>query len=557
MIGRNPTLMDTGAPSPADVRQLELDQTIRFRRELAAAGPRTQSIRSAIVHALFTMKGRWRAGPVRPTRELAAVSLFLVSLSWGIPWFRALSAATADVPAGAAFTIFGAIGAAAYLLVRVMAGFQIAPRTRRYALLGLIAMSMAFGLRTILYAKETISPAELILRPLWALGNFSSLIPNEVIVLVAVLLVLRRGAALALDHLGPSRAQSEFKTGIVMFLLFAAINTTATGEQIPDGNLLLFIYTGLTAMGAARLDSIGELRGGVRSGFDRRRFISMLAGVSLSAAAAYRIGQAFGQDGGALAGYAIGAAVAAVFLVSLPLLLGVLYLLYFVAALFENELSQAFERLVDAVNDLLAFLETFKEMILAAGAYLAERLAFLAPVFRALISLTPTVRIFVLSAAIVVPVILVLATLLIRTSRRSGRDQTEVASSLDLGGILGRLRSRARELFRDRRTAFALFGPARRQRIMAARIRRLYAKLIALAEEMGRPMRAAQTPDEFSLDMQKLIPDEAAAIALMTRAYERIRYGELPEDGTEIERVGRAWASIRGAVRKSRTSVRR
>ena len=47
-----------------------------------------------------------------------------------------------------------------------------------------------------------------------------------------------------------------------------------------------------------------------------------------------------------------------------------------------------------------------------------------------------------------------------------------------------------------------------------------------------------------------LLPTETAAILELTRAYERVRYGELPEDAGEVERVRRAWMRIRRAAQR-------
>lgn len=512
--------------------------------------------RSLAFPGILNLKERWQPGPVRFWRELAALSLFLLGLSWGIPWFRALSAATQSVSPAHALRVFSAIGFSAYLLVRALVGFQISLRARRQVLVVGVIAAIAFGLRTILYAKETIPLTELVMRPLWALGNFNALIPNEIIVIVAVVLVFRRAAVLALDYIGPGRVLDEFKNGFVMFLLFVLIITMVTGEQVSDSELLMFIYSGLAGMGAARLDSIGELRGAVKTRLTWRRGLSMLLGMTMTAVTAYQVGRAFGADNGALAGIVLGGVVLAAFIVSIPLLLLLLYALFFVIALFEGQVSQAMNRLLEVVDEMLAFLDSLRGILQEVAEFLADKLAFLAPVFRALASAAPAVRTIVLIAAVVGPILLVLAVMAIRQRARRRREGIEESTALDLQSLLQRLRSGLRTRLQKPNIVIALFDAESRRRLLAARIRPMYAQLIRMAAEMGRPRGSAQTPEEFSASLVKLIPGEEEAIMVMTRAYERIRYGELPEETAEVAAVAEAWASIR-AARKRREAGRR
>lgn len=83
----------------------------------------------------------------------------------------------------------------------------------------------------------------------------------------------------------------------------------------------------------------------------------------------------------------------------------------------------------------------------------------------------------------------------------------------------------------------------------AARIRYIYSRMLALSSRLGEPRPAFATPSEFCPKLQKRLPDAAEDIALITAAYNRIRYGELPETGEEVERVLAAWQKITRASR--------
>jgi hypothetical protein len=85
----------------------------------------------------------------------------------------------------------------------------------------------------------------------------------------------------------------------------------------------------------------------------------------------------------------------------------------------------------------------------------------------------------------------------------------------------------------------------RRQRLLAAaRIRRIYAELMELSEDLGKPRNPARTPLEFLPALNELFPTFEAELAKITQAYLQVRYGELPETRQEVEDVEKAWARL-------------
>ena len=509
-----------------------------------------------VTGSLQTLRSHWQPQPVRWWRELAALGLFMLGLSWSVPWFRALSAATRTIPYAGTALVFTVIGVGAYTLVRIMLGFRISAALRRNTLMAFMLGAAAYGLKSILYAKEVIPLTELVVRPLWALANFTNLVPNEVLVIGAVLLVLRQGAVLAQDYVGPTRVMESFKVGIGMFIFFSLVITTVTGEMVPEPFLLLFLVSGLTAMGAARMDSIGALRGGGKARFEWGRLLAMLAGVCLTALAAYQAGLAFSRDGGALTGVVLGLFVLSAFVASVPLLLAFLYLLYAAVSMYREQVSALFEAVLDAIQALWEFLSQVDVWIRNMGAVLAEKFEFLAPVFRVLIGLAPGIRLLVLAAAIVIPVLLVFAALWIRARRQRGGEISEEHESIGLNDWLRLLRLGMQARLKERPASLSDYLAGRRRKALAARIRRLFLNLIELGAKLGHPMGPAQTPDEFSEAFATLLPAEKAAIFEMTRAYERIRYGELPEDAAEVRRVQKAWTRVRQAAAARRPGLR-
>jgi hypothetical protein len=91
----------------------------------------------------------------------------------------------------------------------------------------------------------------------------------------------------------------------------------------------------------------------------------------------------------------------------------------------------------------------------------------------------------------------------------------------------------------------------RRQRARAAaRIRQIYADLLDLGEELDCARPEAQTPLEFMPSLEVSIPTVEADLEMITSAYLKVRYGQLPENLQEVEEVEGAWERSGSRVRK-------
>jgi hypothetical protein len=79
----------------------------------------------------------------------------------------------------------------------------------------------------------------------------------------------------------------------------------------------------------------------------------------------------------------------------------------------------------------------------------------------------------------------------------------------------------------------------------ATSVRRIYREMSALAADYGFPRAAAQTPHEYQHALAELWPEGQGESKLITRAYVRVRYGELPESDEELAELRRAWEYLR------------
>lgn len=75
----------------------------------------------------------------------------------------------------------------------------------------------------------------------------------------------------------------------------------------------------------------------------------------------------------------------------------------------------------------------------------------------------------------------------------------------------------------------------------AASIRRIYRQMCQAAAASGFPRTEAETPNEYLVTLQKVWPAGHSQVQLITQAFIKVRYGELPETKTELQAIHTAW----------------
>ena len=487
-----------------------------------------------------------RLPEIRFWRELAALALLEMEMSWTVPWFRSLSIATFENPTARVFATLYGMGFAAFITMKLLAGLDLHFKYRRRVLLVLLGISVLVGLQILLYHKEMLSPAALIMQPLYAIANFAALIPNEFVVILAVLYAWRRGAVLAQEHLGPRAVESEFRLGFFVFILYTFVNSFVTGETIPTQMLQGYLFFGLLAMSASRISTLVELRGGVNLE-GRGRILGILLAISFAVILASLSGGLMSKDDAALAALVLGLAAVSSLVVSIPVLLIWLYIMFWVVLQFQDILAGMLDSMVGTVQAFLAMIDRLREMLGVLGAQLAEMFWFLGPILRWFGALAPALRILTLLIVIAIAVAMVLMALYIREKRR--RNQLgESYEGLDPADLLALLRAALRkrmQLAAEKANALSL--AARRRRQAAAKIRRIYASLIELASKRGHPRAEAATPLEHLPVLSKAFPQLGKELKLITTAYNQVRYGELPESRADVDQVSTAWEKIKNS----------
>jgi hypothetical protein len=88
----------------------------------------------------------------------------------------------------------------------------------------------------------------------------------------------------------------------------------------------------------------------------------------------------------------------------------------------------------------------------------------------------------------------------------------------------------------------------------AASIRRIYRLMCRAAAAAGYPRLEAETPYEYLPTLAQVWPEHAAEARLITEAFIRIRYGELPETSEELEQIRQAWRRLEEATPQRRAA---
>jgi hypothetical protein len=83
-----------------------------------------------------------------------------------------------------------------------------------------------------------------------------------------------------------------------------------------------------------------------------------------------------------------------------------------------------------------------------------------------------------------------------------------------------------------------------RQWRAAASIRRIYRLMCRAAAAAGYPRLEAETPYEYLPTLSQVWPEHVAEARLITDAFIRVRYGELPETAEELEAIRAAWRRL-------------
>jgi len=472
--------------------------------------------------------------------SLAFFAMISMELSWISLWFRLFMKPRQEIGYWQVFLVFGGILLAAYFCDELLNRRNAPIGTRRLILAGLILLCLFIALTTFLNPKEWLDISGLVKRSQESFQNVGELIPAEFLVMVMALLMSGRGLFLVGRQLEPSTIQSGFRTGIIMLFFYGLIVQFEDGW--PGIAFYLFLFSGMMGMSAARIASQSRLRGGKSIPFDRKWLIGLslvcLSVVGLSSLV-IRWLAIRGLD-------QLNTLYTWIMSILVWLISPVLYLLAeIIRWLGERmELSLILSNLMDLFQRLRSTFFEFMDMIQRWFNYLASLIHWEIPPLR-------IPKAWVLWGTILFVLVLILLTLKRYVWNRDA-SEAEDLSDLDQPDLFSLLSAAIRKTLTRllRRVEEVLRVRQARRLLAAARIRRIYARLLRLSARLGTSRPAARTPLEFLPNLRALFPELPIELDTITQAYLRVRYGELPETIEEVRGVEQAWAAIASTGRE-------
>jgi len=344
-----------------------------------------------------------------------------------------------------------------------------------------------------------------------------------VLVLFFVIWMWWRGVSLSRGVIRPMTAWRRFELGLLFFMGYIFI-AARVGFYTPGLEIfILFLFSGLLAVIFARVSYVGLTRGVRKNPFDLRWMLSVVgilgATVTLAAFAGGLLSGQYRMLLDFLAEAVKFLIAVGIFVLSLPGLL-ISYLLGPFMPWLRNMFNAAQqtptpEYPIEFAYPALNIQEQPQNLPL-----IFQTLCFWGLILLLIVALF----------------------LRVRKAMESRRD-------LDLpspDSLLhpGEARKLLRKVLQDAIDDFAArLRPAHRL-IAAARIRRIYAQLMDLCNDLNKPRQPHQTPTEFLPDMGELFTAYSVDLQIITEAYVRVRYGELPETSEEIAGIELAWHRI-------------
>lgn len=435
--------------------------------------------------------------------------LVVVELCWILPWYRTVIQISHVASLPRAGLVLGGI---------MLAGYAVALALETLRFLKHVQIII---LGALLFICLILAENLLLLRPpLMVVNGLVNLDPGAVLVLFFVLWLWWRGLTLGREAIRPMTAWRRFELGLLLFIGYLFMVNQFTEYSPGLFWYILFLFVGFLAVIIARVSYVGIHKGISKNPFDRRWFLGT-TGVLGSAVAISAV---------------FGSLLTGQYQLLLNLLAEGVKLLVaialFIVALPALAISQFMGPLIPLLRKFLDTPTVLPEQ---------APLAYLPPeIYQPPEPIAPWLQAVIFWAVVLLIVIL----LILRARRAFNRSQPRNVGEMESLLREGDARRLLRKALQDALDGWAArLRPAQRL-LAAARVRRIYAQLMELCQELNLPRPPSKTPLEFLPIMGELFAAVHADLALITQAYVRVRYGEYPETPDEVDEIEKSWQRI-------------
>jgi hypothetical protein len=471
---------------------------------------------------------RHRPRPVNWRQEYLHLSVVAMTACWMAGWVALTLRWFIDI------NLATALGISAAHLLASMAYVRVAMRrsgSSRLMFAGaLVLMWVAAGLTALLMpslARAYGGEEPLTLTRLFQIDEGQQ-VPAGPLMVIWILILWWRGYQLGTEYMTLVRASFGLRLGILSFLLVSLL-----ADQSLRGDLLalvpFFFFFGLLGSSLARADSLSLDRARRITTFGRGWMVSLflltLAVTVIGYAAALTLtGMETGHLAKTLAEVGRGA-ILVVFVLATPVLYAVQVGYDFITSILPEQLRG----------------ETV-EITTGQGSGGGINAPWMSDVF----TLLTNAFLIAVGALILIALLAFIWFLLVARGERKDPEGLEERESLGTGEMVGGLRQSLREGWRRLAEALRLFRQfGLGQDLFAAlTIRRIYLRMERLASARGFPRGLAETPYEYRRALSEAFPERTDDIQRITAAYIAVRYGDVPENASELDAVRAAWERI-------------
>lgn len=471
---------------------------------------------------------------VNPWQLITKFAVISMELSWVLPWFLLMTRSAASFSRLQFYLVFGGILVGSGMLYYAAQILRFHDRARMGVLILSFLASLAFGFITLVEGNAPLTSSSSVAR--WE-GPFDW-ITNQLPLLGLTLLLSgvawRRGVTLAVQTIGPLGAMRPFRIGVLMFITYGLV-AKQLGAEAPDVELLIFLFSGLIALGGGRFSFLGHVRGGSKAPFPRRLVLAVVIITASMAAMMLLVGifsrGTFAERLRQLVQFLFSVVAQLLLLLIKPLVFFAVRIFEWLFNLVQPILNQSRQYPLEpiqteALQDLFTELDSQIERPL----WVSELTVWMQ-------------RILIWGGVVLVVAVLFygLRRWVVRPMVQSEDEGQSLIAPDDLVHmLLSMLRRRGREAVRTLRS----LRPGERI-LAAARIRRIYAELLDLCAQLGHSRPASRTPTEFLPYLTLLFPSLEHEVTQITHAYVRVRYGELPEYKEQIDAIDAAWSRVK------------
>ena len=446
--------------------------------------------------------------------ELAGLSRAAAEFVILLAWYAALARPQSSL--GASSLVLSGLMLTCFGLVRLVERQDLTAKQQNFVTILWVLVFTFASFQPTFYPNTPLTPLELFTVPLSALLQFNASL-REFWHLVILILIAWRGIAAGRRLITVQSSINSLRAGLLLLLGYGAFHSLIL--PFPTAIMIVagFFFFILVSLTAARVAEVGEMRGGRIPRLNTGRGLGILAGGLAAAVIASLLG---------LLGAQVGGIVTAVVLTALSLMAVIMMALtlpFLALTVWLLSRIPAFNALE---TDMLSNADAVQETVEAVSADLSQSMDLLTVASRPVLMLVVLVGL--------------LALIFFALKARTRRPHTD--TELDSEQLAFRRRFRLSPIVEvlQQRARLPGFGQA----IAAARIRQTYNRMLQLCQRLGRPRPAASTPSEFLPKIQTLFPEEGQAAAIITRAYNKIRYGDYPETQEEVQVVLQAWQQI-------------